>query len=140
MLGIIVCRVSSVDQQQEGYSLEAQKARLIEYAKRKNIEIIKIYEIVESSTRGKRKEFMKIIEFCKSQPETIALIFETVDRAIRNFRFGLILDELVQMNKIILHFNRDGLIISKESSSTDVLRWNFSIMFAKAVVLKFIHQ
>ena len=56
MKAVILARVSSKEQE-EGHSLPAQQSRLIEYAKRKGLDVIKIFKIVESSTRGKRKEF-----------------------------------------------------------------------------------
>lgn len=51
---IILVRVSTREQE-EGYSIEAQKYRLVEYCQRKNLEVIKTFEIIESSSRGDRK-------------------------------------------------------------------------------------
>ena len=51
--------------QEEGLSLLAQSNRLQDYADRKGLEIIKTFEIVESSTHGERKQFMEMINFCK---------------------------------------------------------------------------
>lgn len=68
MKAIILTRVST-KMQEEGLSLLAQNNRLHEYAERKGLEIIKSFEIVESSTRGERKQFMEMINFCKKQRE-----------------------------------------------------------------------
>ncbi|WP_425360551.1 recombinase family protein [Candidatus Tisiphia endosymbiont of Ceraclea dissimilis] len=51
---IILVRVSTREQE-EGHSIEAQKYRLVEYCQRKNLEVIKTFEIIESSSRGDRK-------------------------------------------------------------------------------------
>ena len=96
MLAVIVCRVSSVDQSQDGYSLSAQQARLLDYCKRRNLEVIKIYQIVESSTRGNRKQFMQMIEFCRAQSETIAIVSDTIDRLHRSFRLYSLMEDLVK--------------------------------------------
>ena len=45
MKAIILSRVSTNDQQ-EGHSISAQKARLKEYCQRKNLTVIKEFEII----------------------------------------------------------------------------------------------
>lgn len=99
MKAIILTRVST-KMQEEGLSLLAQNNRLHEYAERKGLEIIKSFEIVESSTRGERKQFMEMINFCKKQRETIAIVADTVDRVQRSFKESVLLDELMRQNKI----------------------------------------
>lgn len=61
----LICRVSS-SSQEDGFSLDAQEERLTTYAQRHTFNIIKSYKIVESSTRGKRKNFYMAIEEIKS--------------------------------------------------------------------------
>lgn len=122
--------------QEEGLSLAAQSNRLFDYADRKGLEVIKHFEIIESSTRGERKKFMEMIAFCKRQHETIAIIADTVDRVQRSFKESVLLDELMKQNKIELHFYREGMILNSQSSSVDIMRWDFSVMGAKAYVLQ----
>ncbi|MFR8207310.1 MAG: recombinase family protein [Alphaproteobacteria bacterium] len=122
--------------QEEGLSLLAQSNRLHEYAERKGLEIIKSFEIVESSTRGERKQFMEMINFCKKQRETIAIVADTVDRVQRSFKESVLLDELMRQNKIELHFYREGMVLNSQSTSVDIMRWDFSVMGAKAYVLQ----
>ena len=43
---ILLARVSSKEQE-EGYSIEAQKYRLQEYCMRKGLEVLQIFELVE---------------------------------------------------------------------------------------------
>ena len=135
MLACIVCRVSTTDQQQDGYSLSAQQARLLDYCKRKNLEVIKIYQIVESSTRGNRKQFMQMIEFCKAQSETIAIVSDTIDRLSRNFRLYSLMEDLIKQEKIELHFLRESMVIGKNASTADILRFDFGLIMAKSYVL-----
>lgn len=63
---VIFVRVSSREQK-EGYSIDAQLARLRTYCERKNLEIIKEFTIVESSTRGEREKFYEMINFIKNK-------------------------------------------------------------------------
>ena len=135
MKAIILTRVST-KMQEEGLSLIAQNNRLQDYADRKDLEVIKIFEIIESSTHGERKQFMEMINFCKKQKETIAIIADTVDRVQRSFKESVLLDELMRKDKIELHFYREGMILNSKSSSVDIMRWDFSVMGAKAYVLQ----
>lgn len=135
MKAVILTRVSSKEQE-DGHSLSAQNIRLTEYAKRKNLEVIKSYQIIESSTHGKRKEFTEMLNFCKKQKETIAIIADAVDRIQRSFKESVLLDELVRKEKIELHFYREGMIIGKNANSNDIMRWDFAVMGAKSYVLQ----
>lgn len=122
--------------QEEGLSLLAQSNRLQDYADRKGLEIIKTFEIVESSTHGERKQFMEMINFCKKQRETIAIVADTVDRVQRSFKESVLLDELMRKDKIELHFYREGMVLNSKSTSVDIMRWDFSVMGAKAYVMQ----
>lgn len=135
MKAVILTRVST-KMQEEGLSLTAQSNRLFDYAERKGLEIIKTFEIIESSTHGERKQFEAMINFCKRQHETIAIVADTVDRVQRSFKESVLLDELMKQNKIELHFYREGMILNSQSSSVDIMRWDFSVMGAKAYVLQ----
>ena len=66
MKAVILSRVSTKEQQ-EGHSLDAQLKLLREYCDRQKLSIIKEFRIVESSTRGERKEFKEMLEYIDSQ-------------------------------------------------------------------------
>lgn len=100
---ILLARVSSKEQE-EGYSIEAQKYRLQEYCMRKNLEVLQIFELVESSTVGTRQKFMEAIKFAKAQKEIIAVVADKVDRLQRSFKESSLLNELINQEKIELHF------------------------------------
>ena len=135
MKAVILTRVST-KMQEERLSLRAQSKRLEEYAERRELDVIKRFEIIESSTRGERKRFMEMINFCKKQKETIAIVADTVDRVQRSFKESVLLDELMRQDKIELHFYWEGMILNSKSTSADIMRWDFSVMGAKAYVLQ----
>lgn len=126
MKAVILTRVST-KMQEEGLSLTAQSNRLFDYAERKGLEVIKTFEIIESSTHGERKQFMEMINFCKRQHETIAIVADTVDRVQRSFKESVLLDDLMKQNKIELHFYREGMVLNSKSPSTDIMRWDFRL-------------
>ena len=85
MNGIIYCRVSSKEQTQ-GTSLESQQIACEEYARTKNIKILRIFvEQGESAKFADRTELLNLIEFCRQNKGTIdALLVWKVDRFARN--------------------------------------------------------
>ena len=131
MKAIILCRVSTREQE-EGYSIEAQKERLKKYCQNKNLDIIKEYVIVESSTRGERPQFLEMIKFVKQQKETIAIVCDKVDRLQRSFKEMPIIDSLRKQGKIVLHFNVEGQILDKNSNSSQIMAYQLYIMLAEA--------
>ncbi len=134
MKAIILARVSTKEQE-DGHSLAAQKQRLAEYCQRKNLNVIRVFEIVESSTQGDRKDFREMLEFAQKQGEMIAIVADAVDRVQRGFKESITLDELIRKEVIELHFYREGMVLGKNASSSDVMRWDFSVMGAKNYVL-----
>ncbi|WP_342267931.1 recombinase family protein [Candidatus Tisiphia endosymbiont of Empis tessellata] len=130
---IILVRVSTREQE-EGYSIEAQKYRLVEYCQRKNLEVIETFEIIESSSRGDRKQFKEMIKFAKSHRETIAIVADKVDRVQRRISEISLLEEPIKAGKIELHFRTEGYIIDKDSQSHAKLMWGMNVLMAQSYV------
>ncbi len=130
---VIFARVSSREQE-DGYSIDAQKHRLKMYCERRGLEIVRIFEITESSTRGDRTKFMDMIKFCKAQKQPIAIVADKVDRVQRSFKEYPLLDALVQSGKLELHFNTEGYVIHRESVSQERLMWSFGVIMAQSYV------
>ena len=133
MKAIILARVSSKEQE-DNNSIPAQTRRLVDYAERKELEVIETIQLVESSTKTNRVKFNEVISRIKSTRETIALVTDTIDRLQRDFRESVTLDELRRKGLLELHFMREGLIINQGSNSADILRWDMGVMFAKSYV------
>ena len=134
MKAIILARVSTREQE-EGHSIDAQVDRLVQYCERKELEVIKIFKITESSTRGKRKEFHEMIEFAKSQKEKVAVVADAVDRFQRGFKESVMADELLRAQKIELHFMRENMVLNENSRSNEIMQWDYAVMGAKTYVL-----
>jgi len=130
---IILARVSSKEQE-DNNSIPSQVRRLNEYAVRFGLDIIDTYQLVESSTKANRTKFNELISRIKSSKEPIALVTDTVDRLQRSFRDSVVLDDIRKQGKLELHFMREGLVINKDSNSSEILRWDMGVMFAKSYV------
>ena len=139
MKAVLLARVSTQEQAQ-GHSIEAQMGRLRDYCQRKNLTILKEFPIIESSSKGDRKEFKEMIEFIKKQKTGVALVAEAVDRIQRGFRESVLLTDMVELGQVCLHFNKENLIINQNSNPSEILRWDFSVLGAKSYALDISHN
>src|SRR5207245_1595534 len=85
MNGIIYCRVSSKEQT-EGTSLESQELACQEYARLKNIKILKVFvERGESAKFADRTQLLDLIDFCRQNKGKVqVLLVWKIDRFARN--------------------------------------------------------
>lgn len=90
-------RVSSREQR-EGYSLDAQLRAIRDKAERENLKIVKEFSVAESAKRGaERTEFNKMLAWVRrnAKKEDIkGIVFHKLDRACRNMRDAVLLQEL----------------------------------------------
>ncbi len=135
MKAIIFARVSSKEQE-EGQSIPSQVRRLTEYAVRKNFQIENTFQITESSTKETRKQFDAVVSLVRKSKQPLALIIDTVDRLQRSFRETPLLNDLRKEGKLELHFLREGLILDKNSNSSQIIQWNIGVLFAESYVLQ----
>ncbi len=136
MKAIILARVSTKEQAEEGQSIPAQTRRLTDYVGKKQLDLWKVFEIAESSTQDTRKKFDEVLELIKKSHEPIALVVETVDRLQRSFKESVILDDLRKEGRIEIHFVRENLVLSKSANSSQLLQWDMAVMFARSYVLQ----
>lgn len=136
MKAIVFARVSTPEQMQDGQSIPAQLTKMREYCQHRELTIETEYQIDESSTKDERKRFEEVIEQIKASKQKIALIIETIDRLQRSFKESVVLDDLRKKDLVEIHFIRENLVISVNSNSSDLLRWDMGVMFARSYVLQ----
>jgi site-specific DNA recombinase len=133
MKAIILARVSTEEQREQGNSLPAQIDRLKSYCKRQGFEIAKTYSFDESAYKNRRDEFDKILEDIKQSKEPVAVCFDKVDRLSRNI-FDKRVSELYQMalsGQIELHFASDNQIIHSQLSAGEKTHFGINLVMAK---------
>lgn len=81
-----LARVSSREQEREGFSLDVQESALKAYAQRHNGTIVKLFRVAETASKAaERKTFKEMIAWAKANAtELDGLLFYKVDRAARN--------------------------------------------------------
>ncbi len=83
---VALARVSSREQEREGFSLDVQEDALRQYVDRVGGEIVKMFRIAETaSKRDERKTFKELLVYAKKNAHRLdGLLFYKVDRAARN--------------------------------------------------------
>ncbi|MGE3239522.1 MAG: recombinase family protein [Pirellulales bacterium] len=83
---VALARVSSREQEREGFSLEIQEDALNRYAEKHGGTVVRLFKIAETaSKRDERKTFKEMVAFAKKNSATLdGLLFYKVDRAARN--------------------------------------------------------
>lgn len=130
MNAVILIRVSSQEQEQ-GHSLNAQRQRAIDHCARTGLAVLRTFELVESSTRGDRKEFYEMVEFITKQAKPIAVVVDAVDRLQRGFKESLVFDEL-RYKGVEVHFLRENIVLNADTPPHQLLSWDFATIAAKS--------
>jgi site-specific DNA recombinase len=126
-LAVIYARVSSKDQEKEGFSIPAQLKLLREYALKNGIKILREFVDVETAKIAGRKQFGEMVRFFQQHPECRIVIVEKTDRLYRNFHDCVTLEDL----GIELHLPKEGQIISKDSKSQAKLVHGIQLVIAR---------
>src|SRR6266850_4128530 len=124
---VIYARVSSKDQEREGYSIPAQLKLLREYAQRNQFTIVREFLDVETAKVAGRKQFGEMLIFFSNTSACRVLIVEKTDRLYRNFRDCVTLEDL----DIEIHLPKEGQIISKDSKSQAKLVHGIQVVIAR---------
>lgn len=128
---ICYIRVSSEKQQDEGYSPEAQRRYAEEYAKRKNLNLVKIWEASETAKKEGRKKFNELLKYAKEKTNVRHIIFEKTDRMTRNFPDLIAIYELMENYDKKIHFSKTNTIMDKTSKSSEKLHLEIEVVLAK---------
>ena len=135
MKSVVLCRVSSKEQEETGYSLGAQEKFLNSYREKQGYQLTKLFSISESASGRKQRElFDQMISFVKKEKINI-IICEKVDRLTRNFKDMVMIDEWLEEDETRqVHLVKDSLVMHKNSRSQEKLNWGIRILFAKNYV------
>ena len=124
---VIYARVSSKDQEREGYSIPAQRKTLMEYAPKNGFQIVREFVDVETAKCAGREQFGEMIAFLRNNPQCRTVIVEKTDRLYRNFRDYLTLEDL----GVEIHLAKEGQIINKDSKSQAKFMHGIQVLMAR---------
>lgn len=124
---VVYARVSTVEQREEGYSLDAQIALLRDYAGKKGFSISAEFLDAESGAKSGRSEFGKLVECVHELGKDCAIVAEKTDRLYRNFSDMVKVDEL----GVELHFVKENIVVGPDSRSNDKFIHSIKVCLAK---------
>ena len=124
---VTYCRVSSKEQEKEGFSIPAQIKLLRAYAEKNRIVIIQEFQDVETAKQSGRIGFSEMISFLKKNPDCRIILVEKTDRLYRNFKDWVTLDEM----KLEIHLVKENVVISKDSRSSEKFIHGIKVLMAK---------
>lgn len=124
---VIYARVSSKDQEREGYSIPAQLKLLREYAARNEMQIMREFVDIETAKTPGRKRFGEMVDFFEQHGNPRCLIVEKTDRLYRNFRDCVTLEDL----DVEIHLAKEGQVIEKNARSQAKLVHGIQVVIAR---------
>ena len=128
---LLYVRVSSKEQEKEGYSLDAQEKLGEEYALRKNLKIVKRWKVSESAWKEDRTSFSEMLEYAKKHGNVKHIIFDVTDRMTRNDMDKIKIYTLIKFYDKKIHFSRSNKTIDKDSGSEDEFMLDIEVAVAK---------
>ncbi|MEH2533473.1 DNA invertase Pin-like site-specific DNA recombinase [Bradyrhizobium sp. AZCC 1614] len=115
---IAYARVSSKEQDKEGFSIPAQQKLLSGYAQTNRLTIVQEYVDVETAKHTGRTNFEEMVRYLKSHRNIRIVLVEKTDRLYRNLKDWVTLDEL----DVEIHLVKEGVVLSRDSKSSEKVR------------------
>ncbi len=124
---VIYARVSSKEQEKEGFSIPAQLKLLKEYAAAHGFAVAQEYVDVETAKQTGRAAFGEMVAYLKAHPSVRVMLVEKTDRLYRNLKDWVTVDEL----DVEIHFPKEGVVLSRESRSSEKFMHGIKVLMAK---------
>ena len=111
---LALARVSSREQEREGFSLEVQVEAIQRYAEQHGGEIVKLFRIAETATKPEeRRAFKELLVYAKKHANRLSgVLFFKVDRAARN------LFDYVELERLEVEHGLDVIYITQPTENT----------------------
>jgi site-specific DNA recombinase len=124
---VIYARVSSKEQEKEGFSIPAQLKLLKEYAAAQGFTVAEEYVDVETAKQSGRASFGAMVAYLRARPSVRVLLVEKTDRLYRNLKDWVTVDEL----DVEIHFPKEGMVLSRDSRSSEKFVHGIKVLMAK---------
>jgi DNA invertase Pin-like site-specific DNA recombinase len=129
---VILARVSSKSQEDEGYSLDSQLKLLNGYCESKGLNIVKVFKIAETASKEQsRKTFQEMFTYLH-KGDAFHIVVEKTDRFTRNFHDAVAIDDWLNKDaQRRLHAVKENLLLHREAKSDVKFMWNIHVSVAK---------
>lgn len=127
---VLYARVSTAEQEKEGFSIDAQISLVREYAERLGLLVVEQYVDVETAKKTGRTQFEAMLKYLRGHPGVRHLLVEKTDRLYRNIKDWVTLDAF----DIELHLVKEGTVLSRDSRSSEKFMHGIKVLMAKNYV------
>jgi site-specific DNA recombinase len=124
---VIYARVSSKEQEKEGFSIPAQLRLLHEYARSANLNVVREVVDIETAKRTGRQNFEAMLTFFRRTRSCKVLLVEKTDRLYRNLKDWVSIDDL----DLEIHFVKENVALSPGSRSAEKFMHGIKVLMAK---------
>jgi len=125
---VLYVRVSSKDQEKEGFSIPAQLRLLRDYAVNHGFVVVQEFEDIETAKASGRTHFNEMLAYLKKHPTSCRTILaEKTDRLYRNPKDWVTLDD----QDVEIHFVKENEIASRNSRSSEKFMHGMKVLMAK---------
>ncbi len=125
---VLYARVSSKDQEKEGFSIPAQQKLLQAYAAAQGLRVVKEFVEVETAKKAGRTNFEAMMVWLKKNKATCnTILVEKTDRLYRNLKDWVTLDEL----RLDIHLVKENIVLSDDSRSSEKFMHGIKVLMAK---------
>jgi len=131
MKTILLCRVSTKDQEISGYSLAAQKKMLTQYAQAKSYTIERVFRVAETASKHQvRKVFKEMLTFIEKNAVDI-ICCEKTDRLLRNGKDATRIDDwLAEKETRAVHFVKENFVLRGNTPAHERFIWDVKVAAA----------
>ncbi len=124
---VLYARVSSKEQEKEGFSIPAQLKLLRDYALREGLDVAREYVDIETAKQVGRTSFGEMVDYLEKHPAAGIVLVEKTDRLYRNLKDWVTVDEL----DIEIHFVKENVVLSRDARSAEKFMHGIKVLMAK---------
>jgi DNA invertase Pin-like site-specific DNA recombinase len=124
---VLYARVSSKEQEKDGFSIPAQQKLLRQYASDHGIVVSCEFTDVETAKRSGRTGFGEMFAYLRRNPTCRTILVEKTDRLYRNTKDWVTIDEL----DAEIHFVKENVVLSAASRSHEKFMHGIKVLMAK---------
>lgn len=130
---VVYARVSSKEQETEGFSIPAQLKFLQEYASKNGYVIVKKFTDAQTAKKSGRKQFNLMLNFMEEHSITHLLV-EKTDRLLRNMSDYVLIKRLFSSSDVSVHLAKENAVLGKNAHSNEKLIFGIKAVMAESYI------
>jgi DNA invertase Pin-like site-specific DNA recombinase len=124
---VLYARVSTPEQEREGFSIPSQVALLKEYAAQNGIAVAKEFIDVETAKKSGRTNFEEMLRYLRTHSTVDVVLVEKTDRLYRNIKDWVTIDDF----DVEIHLVKENVVLSRDSRSSEKFMHGIKVLMAK---------